>query len=81
LIDLLEMKIPEKIAALKILNSIDSAYLLDTDLYALVAAKRVNLCLKYGNLPRSKVHADYGVCYKFYFGDYTSAYVACLESE
>jgi len=44
LIDLLEMKIPEKIAALKILNSIDStAYLLDTDLYALVAAKRVNL--------------------------------------
>jgi len=34
---------PRKIAALKILNSIDStAYLLDTDLYALVAAKRVN---------------------------------------
>jgi predicted ATPase/signal transduction histidine kinase/tRNA A-37 threonylcarbamoyl transferase component Bud32 len=76
LIDLLEMKIPEKIAALKILNSIDStAYLLDTDLYALIAAKRVNLCLKYGNLPESaKVYADYGVAISSILGDYTSAY-------
>ncbi|MBV9388672.1 MAG: AAA family ATPase, partial [Chroococcidiopsidaceae cyanobacterium CP_BM_ER_R8_30] len=76
LIDLPEMKIPEKIAAIKILGSIDStAYLLDTELYALVAAKRVNLCLKHGNLPESaKGYADYGVVMGSILGDYTSAY-------
>ncbi len=76
LIDLPEMKIPEKIAALKILGSIDStAYLLDTELFALVAAKRVNLCLKHGNLPESaKGYADYGIIISSILGDYTSAY-------
>jgi len=76
LIDLPEMKLPDKIAASKILNSIDStAYLLDTDLYAWVTAKRVNLCLNYGNLPESaKAYADYGVAVSSILGDYTSAY-------
>jgi len=76
LIDLPEMKIPEKIAALKILGSIDStAYLLDTELFALVAAKRVNLCLKHGNLPESaKGYADYGIVMSSILGNYTSAY-------
>lgn len=76
LIDLPEIKIPEKIAALKILNSVDStAYLLDMGLFALIAVKRVNLCLKYGNLPESaKVYADYGIITSSILGDYTSAH-------
>ncbi|MBA3923419.1 MAG: AAA family ATPase, partial [Nostocaceae cyanobacterium] len=76
LIDLPKMKVPEKVAALKILNSVDStAYLLDMGLFALVAAKRVNLCLKYGNLPESaKVYADYGIIMSSILEDYTSAH-------
>jgi predicted ATPase/GAF domain-containing protein len=76
LIDLPEMTIPNKKAAIKILGAMDSsAYMLDTNLFALLTAKQVNICLKYGNLPEAvKVYADYGIVIIYALNDYQTAH-------
>jgi len=76
LIDEPEMSIPSKKAAMKILGSMDvSAYLIDANLFSLLAAKQLNLCLEYGNLPEAvKFYADYGLMIISMLDDYQSAY-------
>ncbi|WP_310486912.1 AAA family ATPase [Chamaesiphon sp. VAR_69_metabat_338] len=76
LIDEPEMTIPAKKAAIKILGAMDSAaYMLDTNLFALLTAKQVNICLEYGNLPEAvKFYADYGIVIIYALDHYQSAY-------
>ncbi len=76
LIDLPEMTIPNKKAAIKILGAMDSsAYMLDTNLFALLTAKQVNICLEYGNLPAAvKFYADYGIVIIYALNDYQAAH-------
>jgi PAS domain S-box-containing protein len=76
LIDEPEMSILSKKAAMKILGSMDvPAYLIDANLFALLAAKQLNLCLEYGNLPEAvKFYADYGLVIISMLDDYQSAY-------
>jgi predicted ATPase/GAF domain-containing protein len=76
LIDEPEMIIPAKKAAIKILGAMDSAaYMLDTNLFALLTAKQVNICLEYGNLPEAvKFYADYGIVIIHALRDYKTGY-------
>jgi PAS domain S-box-containing protein len=76
LIDEPEMTIPAKKAAIKILGAMDSAaYMLDTNLFAFLTAKQVNICLEYGNLPEAmKFYADYGIVVIYALNNYQSAY-------
>jgi PAS domain S-box-containing protein len=76
LIDELEMIVPTKKAAIKILGAMDSAaYMLNTNLFALLTVKQVNLCLKYGNLPEAvKFYSDYGITMIYLLDDYQAAY-------
>ena len=76
LLDEPEMIIPTQKAALKILGFMDStAYMLNTSLFALLTAKQVNLCLKYGNLPEAvKFYSDYGIIMIYLLEDYQAAY-------
>ncbi len=76
LIDEPEMIIPTKKAAIKILGAMDSAaYMLDTNLFALLTAKQVNICLEYGNLPEAvKFYADYGIVIIHALHDYQAAH-------
>jgi PAS domain S-box-containing protein len=76
LIDLPMMTIAAKQAAIEILVSMDvAAYLTNTNLFVLLAAKQMNLCLAYGHLPQAvKFYADYGIAMIYIFGDYQSAY-------
>jgi predicted ATPase/GAF domain-containing protein/tRNA A-37 threonylcarbamoyl transferase component Bud32 len=76
LLDEPEMTISAQKAAIKILGAMDSAaYMLDTNLFALLTAKQVNICLEYGNLPEAvKFYADYGIVIIYAANDYQSAY-------
>ena len=71
-----KMIIPTKKAAIKILGAMDSsAYMLNTNLFALLTAKQVNLSLKYGNLPEAvKFYSDYGIVMIYILKDYHAAY-------
>jgi predicted ATPase/GAF domain-containing protein len=71
-----EMTIPAKTAAIKLLGAMDSAaYMLDTNLFAFLTAKQVNICLEYGNLPEAvKFYADYGIVIIHALRDYKTAY-------
>jgi predicted ATPase/GAF domain-containing protein/tRNA A-37 threonylcarbamoyl transferase component Bud32 len=75
LVDEPEMTIPTKKAAIKIMGAMDSAaYMLDTNLFALLTAKQVNICLEYGNLPEAvKFYVDYGVVIIYVANDYKTA--------
>jgi PAS domain S-box-containing protein len=75
-IDGSEMINPLKKASVKILGAMDvAAYVLDIDLFALLTAKQVNLCLEYGNLPEAmKFYADYGIITIYTLGNYKTAY-------
>jgi predicted ATPase/GAF domain-containing protein len=76
LIDEPEMIISTKEAAVKILGAMDSsAYMLDTNLFALLTVKQVNICLEYGNLAEAvKFYADYGIVTIYALNDYKAAY-------
>jgi predicted ATPase/GAF domain-containing protein len=71
-----EMTDAKQKAAIKILGAMDSsAYMLDTNLFALLTAKQVNICLKHGNLPEAvKFYADYGIVIIYALNDYKTAY-------
>jgi len=71
------MTIPEKIIATKLLvNLIPTAYLSgNMELYAIVAAKIVNLALQYGHSPDSSHgYSNYGSVFGSVLGNYQSAY-------
>ena len=77
--DLIEQKTiinPEYKAALKILGAMDSsAYMLNTNLFYLLTAKQVNICVENGNLPEAtKFYCDYGILMIDLLGDYQAAY-------
>jgi PAS domain S-box-containing protein len=76
LIDEPEMSILSKKAAIKILGVMDvPAYMTDTNLFALLTAKQLTLCLEYGNLPEAvKFYADYGIVMISMLDDYQAAY-------
>jgi PAS domain S-box-containing protein len=65
-----------KKAAIKILVSMDvAAYLTNTNLFVLLAAKQMNLCLEYGHSPEAvKFYADYGIAMIYILEDYQTAY-------
>jgi predicted ATPase/GAF domain-containing protein len=76
LIDEPEMVSSIEKAAVKILESMDSsAYMFDTNLFALLTVKQVNICLEYGNYPGNvKCYADYGIVIIYALNDYHTAY-------
>jgi PAS domain S-box-containing protein len=76
LIDNPEMTVLSKKAAIKILGTLDVAsYLFNTELFALLAAKQVNICLEKGNTPEAvKGYVDYGLVLIHILGDYQTAY-------
>lgn len=65
-----------EIAALKILNALDApAYLTSANLFVLLAAKQMNLCLIYGHLPETiKFYSSYGIAIVHLRKDYQTAY-------
>ena len=79
LIDKPEMTNPDKIAAMKILMSLNApAYLSNQDLAPVIIMKLVNLSLKYGNSPLSSIgYVGYGVILSGILGDMSGGYEFC----
>ncbi len=76
LIDEPQMIISSKKAAIKILSAMDAAtYITSANLFALSAAKQMNLCLQYGHLAEaSKFYSSYGIVAINILADYQTAY-------
>lgn len=76
LIDNAKMKLPEKKAAMKILNSLaPPTYLTNRTLFSVTIAKQVSLSLQYGHVPESSyMYACYGMVQCAILPDYQAAY-------
>jgi PAS domain S-box-containing protein len=76
LIDVPEMITPAKKAAIEILVTMSApTYLTDTNLFTLLAAKQINLCLEYGHVPEAvRFYSDYGIAIVHISRDYHTAY-------